>query len=112
MIDNRVLPTVPKAVQNVHCFPRLGELISDLKLYPFQFRGVITISDKNSISELDKVKTSGIYIIMPGSDTYGTLVVYQSFDGAGGVVQRYYHPAGIKLTRIKNSNSDDVWKEI
>lgn len=83
-----------------------------MKLYPFMVKGSINISNRNNLEGFDDVVDPGIYMVIPGNDTYGTLCVYQSFNGAGGVVQRYYHPNGINRTRIKVSNSENIWTEI
>ena len=60
------------------------------------------ITNRNSIDELNDVVESGMYMIIPGSDTYGTLLVFQAGVGAAGAtVQRYFHPSGLNITRIK-----------
>ena len=79
----------------------------------FVNKGDVYISNYDAIEELNSIKDSGIYVVIPNTGgTYGTLVVYNSFGGSGGIVQRYFHPTGINITRIKNSNSDDIWKDI
>ena len=77
--------------------------------------GVMTkdITNRNSIDELNDVVESGMYMIIPGSDTYGTLLVFQAGVGAAGAtVQRYFHPSGLNITRIKNSNSENSWAQL
>ena len=75
-------------------------------------RGYIEISNRNNIDELNNVLDSGIYIIIPGSDTYGTLIVFGGSPAAGATIQCYFHPAGINVTRIKNSNSLNTWTKL
>lgn len=82
------------------------------QLFPFMVKGQIEISNRNNIEELNKVAESGMYIVIPNSDTYGTLLVFQAGGGAGATVQFYLHPAGINITRIKNSNSENIWKQL
>ena len=54
-----------------------------------------------------------MYMIIPGSDTYGTLLVFQAGVGAAGAtVQRYFHPSGLNITRIKISNSENSWAQL
>ena len=81
-------------------------------LHTFNHKGEVNITYVGSIQELDDVTESGIYTVVPTSGAYGTLVVYNSFGGSGGVVQRYYHVTGINITRIKTSNSENTWTEI
>ena len=90
----------------------LAELMNENKLFPFMVKGQIEISNRNNIEELNNVVESGMYIVIPNSDTYGTLLVFQAGGGAGATVQFYLHPAGINITRIKNSNSENVWWEL
>ena len=60
-----------------------------------------------------EITENGIYTIIPANDTYGTLIVFQSFGGAGGIVQFYAHPFGngIYRFRIKTSNNKNEWSE-
>ena len=46
-------------------------------------KGQIEISNRNNIEELNNVAESGMYIVIPNSDTYGTLLVFQAGGGAG-----------------------------
>lgn len=89
----------------------LAELMNKNRLFPFMVKGQIEISNRNNIEELNNVAESGMYIVIPNSDTYGTLLVFQAGGGAGATVQFYLHPAGINITRIKNSNSENIWKQ-
>ena len=86
--------------------------MNKIQLFPFMVKGQIEISNRNNIEELNNVAESGMYIVIPNSDTYGTLLVFQAGGGAGATVQSYLHPAGINITRIKNSNSENIWKQL
>ena len=90
----------------------LAELMNENKLFPFMVKGQIEISNRNNIEELNNIVESGMYIVIPNSDTYGTLLVFQAGGGAGATVQFYFHPAGINITRIKNSNSLNTWTQL
>lgn len=91
----------------------LAELMNGNNLFPFMVKDFLYITNRNSIDELNDVVESGMYMIIPGSDTYGTLLVFQAGVGAAGAtVQRYFHPSGLNITRIKNSNSENTWKEL
>lgn len=82
-------------------------------LFPFMVKDFLYITNRNSIDELNDVVESGMYMIIPGSDTYGTLLVFQAGVGAAGAtVQRYFHPSGLNITRIKNSNSENSWDQL
>ena len=86
--------------------------MNENKLFPFMVKGQIEISNRNQIEELNNIVESGMYIVIPNSDTYGTLLVFQAGGGAGATVQFYLHPAGINITRIKNSNSLNTWAQL
>lgn len=91
----------------------LAELMNGNNLFPFMVKDFLYITNRNSIDELNDVVESGMYMIIPSSDTYGTLLVFQAGVGAAGAtVQRYFHPSGLNITRIKNSNSENTWKEL
>ena len=76
-------------------------------------KGVINIPSRDSTDPMNEITENGIYTIIPANDTYGTLIVFQSFGGAGGVVQFYAHPFGngIYRFRIKTSNNKNEWSE-
>ena len=84
-----VLPTVIKAGQNVHSFPRLGELLSNMKLYPYMDKGVAL--------DLDTCKEPGFYGVMPertsnipsGYFRYGILTVKRNVL-TGYIMQTYF----------------------
>ena len=89
----------------------VGELIGiSLVLKP---KGGINIPSRDSTDPMNEITENGIYTIIPANDTYGTLIVFQSFGGAGGVVQFYAHPFGngIYRFRIKTSNNKNEWSE-
>ena len=86
--------------------------MNKIQLFPFMVKGQIEISNRNNIEELNNVAESSMYIVIPNSDTYGTLLVFQAGGGAGATVQFYLHPAGINITRIKNSNSLNTWTQL
>ena len=91
----------------------LAELMNGNNLFPFMVKDFLYITNRNSIDELNDVVESGMYMIIPGSDTYGTLLVFQAGVGAAGAtVQRYFHPSGLNITRIKNSNSENSWAQL
>lgn len=76
-------------------------------------KGGINIPSRDSTGPMDEITENGIYTIIPANDTYGTLIVFQSFGGAGGIVQFYAHPFGngIYRFRIKTSNNKNEWSE-
>lgn len=91
----------------------LAELMNGNNLFPFMVKDFLYITNRNSIDELNDVVESGMYMIIPGSDTYGTLLVFQAGVGAAGAtVQRYFHPSGLNITRIKNSNIENSWAQL
>ena len=73
----------------------------------------INIPSRDSTDPMNEITENGIYTIIPANDTYGTLIVFQSFGGAGGIVQFYAHPFGngIYRFRIKTSNNKNEWSE-
>ena len=121
-----ILSIVNKAVSNffhfsaennylfgIHKIIALAELMNGNNLFPFMVKDFLYITNRNSIDELNDVVESGMYMIIPGSDTYGTLLVFQAGVGAAGAtVQRYFHPSGLNITRIKNSNSENSWAQL
>lgn len=76
-------------------------------------KGGINIPSRDSTDPMNEITENGIYTIIPANDTYGTLIVFQSFGGAGGIVQFYAHPFGngIFRFRIKTSNNKNEWSE-
>ena len=76
-------------------------------------KGRINIPSRDSTDPMNEITENGIYTIIPANDTYGTLIVFQSFGGAGGIVQFYAHPFGngIYRFRIKTSNNKNEWSE-
>lgn len=76
-------------------------------------KGGINIPSRDSTDPMNEITENGIYTIIPANDTYGTLIVFQSFGGAGGIVQFYAHPFGngIYRFRIKTSNNKNEWSE-
>lgn len=76
-------------------------------------KGGINIPSRDSTDPMNEITENGIYTIIPANDTYGTLIVFQSFGGAGGIVQFYAHPfgKGIYRFRIKTSNNKNEWSE-
>ena len=76
-------------------------------------KGGINIPSRDSTDPMNEITENGIYTIIPANDTYGTLIVFQSFGGAGGIVQFYAHPFGngIYRFRIKTSNKENEWSE-
>ena len=76
-------------------------------------KGGINIPSIDSTDPMNEITENGIYTIIPANDTYGTLIVFQSFGGAGGIVQFYAHPFGngIYRFRIKTSNNKNEWSE-
>jgi hypothetical protein len=76
-------------------------------------KGGINIPSRDSTDPMNEITENGIYTIIPANDAYGTLIVFQSFGGAGGIVQFYAHPFGngIYRFRIKTSNNKNEWSE-
>ena len=76
-------------------------------------KGGINIPSRDSTDPMNEITENGIYTIIPANDSYGTLIVFQSFGGAGGIVQFYAHPFGngIYRFRIKTSNNKNEWSE-
>lgn len=76
-------------------------------------KGGINIPSRDSTDPMNEITENGIYTIIPANDTYGTLIVFQSFGGAGGIVQFYAHPFGngVYRFRIKTSNNKNEWSE-
>lgn len=88
----------------------LGGLFTSLKLFPFMFRGDVNVTSYNETGALDTVIEMGIYKVKPKQGAWGTLVVFNTFDGAGGVVQKIYNATGAKY-RVKSSNTDNLWTD-
>ena len=88
----------------------LGGLFTSLKLFPFMFRGDVNVTSYDETGALDTVIEMGIYKVKPKQGVWGTLVVFNAFDGAGGVVQKLYNATGAKY-RVKNSNTDNSWTD-
>lgn len=88
----------------------LGGLFTSLKLFPFMFRGDVNVTSYDETGALDTVIEMGIYKVKPKQGVWGTLVVFNAFDGAGGVVQKLYNATGAKY-RVKNSNTDNLWTD-
>ena len=76
-------------------------------------KGGINIPSRDSTDPMNEITENGIYTIIPANDTYGTLIVFNSFGGTGGIVQFYAHPFGngIYRFRIKTSNNKNEWSE-
>ena len=89
---------------------KLGGLFTSLKLFPFMFRGDVNVTSYDETGALDTVIEMGIYKVKPKQGVWGTLVVFNAFDGAGGVVQKLYNATGAKY-RVKNSNTDNLWTD-
>ena len=88
----------------------LGGLFTSLKLFPFMFRGDVNVTSYDETGALDTVIEMGIYKVKPKQGVWGILVVFNAFDGAGGVVQKLYNATGAKY-RVKNSNTDNLWTD-
>ena len=88
----------------------LEGLFTSLKLFPFMFRGDVNVTSYDETGALDTVIEMGIYKVKPKQGVWGTLVVFNAFDGAGGVVQKLYNATGAKY-RVKNSNTDNLWTD-
>lgn len=88
----------------------LGGLFTSLKLFPFMFRGDVNVTSYDETGALDTVIEMGIYKVKPKQGVWGTLVVFNAFDGAGGVIQKLYNATGAKY-RVKNSNTDNLWTD-
>lgn len=89
---------------------KLEGLFTSLKLFPFMFRGDVNVTSYDETGALDTVIEMGIYKVKPKQGVWGTLVVFNAFDGAGGVVQKLYNATGAKY-RVKNSNTDNLWTD-
>lgn len=89
---------------------KLGGLMNSLKLFPFMERGDINVTSYDEMGVLDTVMEMGIYKVKPKQGSWGTLVVFNAFDGAGGVVQKLYNATGAKY-RVKISNTDNSWTD-
>ena len=87
----------------------VGGLINSNKLYPFQYKGNISISSYDSPTELDKITEMGIWGIVPTSGAWSTLLVFKSFGGSGGDIQLLFKYNGDVQSRIRTSNSDYTW---
>ncbi len=87
----------------------LEGLFTSLKLFPFMFRGDVNVTSYDETGALDTVIEMGIYKLSRNK-VYGELVVFNAFDGAGGVVQKLYNATGAKY-RVKNSNTDNLWTD-
>ena len=89
----------------------VGELIGVSLV--LKTKGGINIPSRDSTDPMNEITENGIYTIIPANDTYGTLIVFQSFGGAGGIVQFYAHPFGngTYRFRIKTSNNKNEWSE-
>ena len=88
----------------------LEGLFTSLKLFPFMFRGDVNVTSYDETGALDTVIEMGIYKVKPKQGVWGTLVGFNAFDGAGGVVQKLYNATGAKY-RVKNSNTDNLWTD-
>ena len=88
----------------------LGGLFTSLKLFPFMFRGDINVTSYDEMGALDTVIEMGIYKVKPNEGSWGALVVFNTFYGAGGIVQKLYNVTGAKY-RVKNSNTDNSWTD-
>lgn len=89
---------------------KLGELFTNLKLVPFMGSGDIDVTSYDEMGALDTVIEMGIYKVKPNHASWGTLVVFNAFDGAGGVVQKLYNATEAKY-RVKNSNAGNSWTD-
>lgn len=74
------------------------------------FRGDVDVTSYDKTGTLDTVIEMGVYKVKPKQGVWGTLVVFNTFDGAGGVVQKLYNATGAKY-RVKNSNTDNLWTD-
>lgn len=88
----------------------LEGLFTSLKLFPFMFRGDVNVTSYDETGALDTVIEMGVYKVKPKQGVWGTLVVFNAFDGAGGVVQKLYNATGAKY-RVKNSNTGNLWTD-
>ena len=104
-------PTRTESLTFVNRFSLVGGLIG-ISLVLKTKEG-INIPSRDSTDPMNEITENGIYTIIPANDTYGTLIVFQSFGGAGGIVQFYAHPFGngIYRFRIKTSNNKNEWSE-
>lgn len=73
-------------------------------------RGSIEISSNEETEAFDNINDSGIYITIPHTGTWGTLIVFTAFTGSSGVVQLHFY-IGKARHRIRNSNTDNTWTE-
>lgn len=89
---------------------KLGGLFTNLKLFPFMGRGDINVTSYDEMGALDTVIEMGIYKVKPNQGSWGALVVFNAFDGAGGIVQKLYNTTGAKY-RVKKSNTDNSWTD-
>lgn len=88
----------------------LGGLFTNLKLFPFMYRGDINVTSYDEMGALDTVIEMGIYKVKPNQGSWGALVVFNAFDDAGGIVQKLYNATGAKY-RVKKSNTDNSWTD-
>lgn len=65
----------------------VGGLLKSNMLYPFMYRGIIELSDRNDLSPLDTIIQMGTYGIKPSSGSWFSLIVYTSFGGTGSDIQ-------------------------
>lgn len=65
----------------------MGGLLKSNMLYPFMYRGIIELSDRNDLSPLDTIIQMGTYGIKPSSGSWFSLIVYTSFGGTGSDIQ-------------------------
>lgn len=88
----------------------MGGLIGNLGLFPFMYRGKVEVPSNDETEAFDSIDKTGIYTVSPTSGSWGTLVIFTAFIGAGGIVQLHYHVAGARY-RVKKSNTDNIWTE-
>lgn len=77
------------------------------------FQDTITIDNINDLSKFDNVTKLGLYGCAVANDVYGTLIVYNSFGGSGGIIQEFFHVKNVnyRKVRIKTSNVENKWSE-
>ena len=87
----------------------VGGLIQ--KTYIFFESGSVTIPSYNDTTALDNIIASGIYIVRVTNESWGTLFVFSSFSGAGGVIQLLCNGLGdgTYKMRTKLSNDENLW---
>ena len=87
----------------------MGGLIQ--KTYIFFESGSVTIPSYNDTTALDNIIASGIYIVRVTNESWGTLFVFSSFSGAGGVIQLLCNGLGdgTYKMRTKLSNDENLW---